>query len=860
MNRILVLTLCGGFLLLSVDLPAAPAYETEDCIRCHGEASRQSRLRISAEAFRSSVHGGGLGCQDCHAGVVDDEHVSRTAVQPVDCNPCHDQVNRHGEGGSSGRRPACHDCHTKHAILPPTSLGSSVHAQNLKHTCAACHPKQSGRIKILASVLTFQPAGHRKGNLSGVYDRTRCVDCHQGQAAHGEKARLNQQPCGECHSRSVAGGFLLGPFHGSEVLLENPRGWLGQCFYFILLLSGSVLLLGGLHFRGRMWRSGRQEDRSSRRLERLASLLVFGLGQKRVFEDRFAGFSHAGIVIGFVVPLVFVLAVQVPFDLPRLASDLGAFVLDLSGLCGIAGVLAAALRRARRQREGRPPLPGNGIVLGILLAIFSTGFLVGAARNTLPGSENVAWAPVRFLLARWVSPDPVFTSYAWRLHFLLAVGLVALLPYGKIRHVVTAPLNIYHRNLGAVGALTPLVLRRGAAFGASHRREFSWKQLLDADACMECGRCERQCPATASGKPLSPRKVIEELRRHMEEDTAGLRLFSGKSAGPASLIGGRISDDEIWACTTCHACQFECPVSVEQPRTIVDLRRHLVLTASRFPAELKPLFRRLEIFGDTYGKGPARRTEWAKGLKVDGPAEYLLWIGCEGSFHSRYREVSGSLIRVLSKAGLDFGILGKEERCCGDLPRRLGNEYLFQSLAEQNIGRIQRRGVKKIVTLCPHCFHALRNEYPPLGGDFAVCHYTELLWELVSQGRLKLKTPIPRKATYQDPCYLGRVNGQFQAPRSVLAAVPGLDLVEMGRSCGRAFCCGAGGGRVWMHEHLGKRINRIRAEEAVAVGAEWIITSCPYCLSMFDDALGSMSEKNLPQAADLAEFVMQSIG
>jgi Fe-S oxidoreductase len=413
--------------------------------------------------------------------------------------------------------------------------------------------------------------------------------------------------------------------------------------------------------------------------------------------------------------------------------------------------------------------------------------------------------------------------------------------------------------------MRPLVLKRGEPFGASRRQEFTWKQLLDAQACMECGRCEEQCPATASGKPLSPKKLMQDLRKYMEEDRAGCGLVKGRREDGRSLIGEKVSEDEIWACTTCHACQLACPVSVEHPQTIMDLRRHLVLTQGRFPPELKPVFRKLEIYGDPYGKGLARRSEWAKNVRVrdateEGPVEYLLWIGCEGAFHARYREVSASLVRVLTEAGLDFAVLGNQERCCGDLPRRTGNEYLFRQLAEQNLQWFERRKVNKVITLCPHCLHTLRNEYPQLGGGFSVFHYTEVLADLLSQGRLEPKIPVPRRATYHDPCFLARVNGQVKAPRKVLGAIPDLDLIEMGRSFDKGFCCGAGGGRVWMHEHLGKRINQIRVEEAVSLGTERIITSCPYCLSMFEDGLGSMEEKSLPQTLDLVELLLQSLG
>jgi Fe-S oxidoreductase/nitrate reductase gamma subunit len=623
----------------------------------------------------------------------------------------------------------------------------------------------------------------------------------------------------------------------------------GESYYFVSLVLGFGLFFCGFHALRRWWRSGRSVERSGRRLERLASLVRSGFGQKEVLRDRWAGLAHVGLLVGFLVPLLVVLAVQVPFSAPTRVSNILGLVLDLSGVFGIAGVLALTARKVVRARSGRPSPVGDWVVLGILLAVFVSGFILGSARVSVLDPEDAAWTPVRLLLSQWGSLDPVVTHYMWRLHFLLVVGLFAFMPYGRLRHAVTAPLNIYHRDLGPKGAMQPLALERDRPFGAFRRQEFTWNQLLDAQACMACGRCDEQCPAAASGKPLSPKKIMQDL---------------GRLADGNGLIGEYVSDDEIWACTTCHACQTACPVSVEHPQTIMDVRRHLVLTQSRFPPELKSVFRKLDTYGDPYGKGPARRTEWAKNLKVksavgDGPAEYLLWIGCEGAFHARYREVSASLVAVLAKAGLDFAVLGKEEGCCGDLPRRMGNEYLFRQLAERNMEALHRIQASKVITLCPHCFHALKNEYPQLGGHFDVFHSAEVLADLLRQGRLAPEVPFPRTVTYHDPCYLGRINGRFHAPREVLGAIPELNLVEMERSMDKGFCCGAGGGRGWMHEHLGKRINRMRAEEAAALGTERVVTSCPYCLSMFEDGLGSMEAKNLPGAVDLVELLLQSL-
>jgi len=590
---------------------------------------------------------------------------------------------------------------------------------------------------------------------------------------------------------------------------------------------------------------------------------VYGIGQKKVFEDPWAGLAHAGMVIGFVVPLFFVLSIQFPFTLPSAVSRVCSLVLDLSGLFGMAGVVLAALRRWHKRDEGLTSSWGDGAILGILFGIFLTGFLVGASRIPAAPAQDLLWMPVRFLFSRILVMDPLSVHYLWRLHFLLVAGFFGLVPYCKLRHMVTAPMNAYAKDPGPCGTMDPLRLEPGNTFGASGPRGLNRKQLLDADACMECGRCELQCPATLSGKPLSPRKVMRDLRESMEAERSQTRPGTGETLQEKSLVD-RITGDEIWACTTCHACQTACPVFVDQPGILMEMRRHLVLEEARFPAELRETFRRLEIFGDTYGKGRARRMEWARNLKVkvlseQDRSEVLLWVGCEGAFHTRCREATASLVQVLAKAGVDFGILGREEACCGDLPRRLGNEYLFQRFAQRNLELFHRYGIERIITLCPHCFHALKNEYPQVGGDLSVQHYTEVLADLVRQGRIEMKVPVPGKVVFHDPCYLGRINKNLQAPREVLQSVPNLERVEMDRSLEKAFCCGAGGGRNWMHEHLGKRINSMRAEQAAALDPERVVTGCPYCLGMFEDGISALPGKKKIKTCDLAEIVLLSM-
>jgi len=413
-------------------------------------------------------------------------------------------------------------------------------------------------------------------------------------------------------------------------------------------------------------------------------------------------------------------------------------------------------------------------------------------------------------------------------------------------------------------------LEKAKGLGASKFAEFSWKKLLDLYACTECGRCTANCPASISGKPLRPRDIIHNLKVNLLASGKDL-LFEKKNQGvqnkrveQPAMVGQMVTQDEIWACTTCHACVEVCPVDIEHVKRIVDFRRHLVMKEADFPLEVNPLFRSLETYGDTHGKGASLRTDWAFGLSVktvkeESNPEILYWAGCEGSFHDRNKDVSKVIVKMIQQAGVSVGILGKEEGCCGDPARRIGNEYLFRKLACRNIEILNRYRVKKIVTYCPHCYHTLNNEYPQFGGHFEVMHYSVYLNELLQQGRIKVKRSLEGRVTFHDPCYLGRVNGIYNAPREILKSIPALESREMNRSREKSFCCGAGGGRMWMHEHLGERINNLRTKEVIEAGVDFVATSCPYCLTMVEDGIKGQEMDDRIKVLDLAEILYQSI-
>ena len=514
---------------------------------------------------------------------------------------------------------------------------------------------------------------------------------------------------------------------------------------------------------------------------------------------------------------------------------------------------------------------GNLIALLVLLGIFGLGFSIEGLRIARTQPEGVAWSPVGWIFSQLFSglaePNQVLLHrLLWRLHLFLVLGFMAFIPYSRMLHIVTAPANIYFRSLTPKGELPPIRnFETAETFGASKLEELTWKQLFDMDACTRCGRCLDHCPGAVTGKPLAPKKNWDSLRAHMEERAALRRKgVDPDGEGQKKLIGDALSEDVIWSCTNCLACAMVCPVFIPCVDKFLEMRRYLVLMESRFPPEVQLVFRNMENNSNPWGVGLGLRADWAKGLDVktmaeDSEVDLLFWVGCAGSFDDRNKKVATSLVKILKSAGVKFSILGTEEGCCGDSARRIGNEYLYQTLVQANIEVLKNYGVKKILTMCPHCFNTLKNEYPQFGGNYEVIHYTQFLAELLEQGKLKLTKPVDKVITYHDSCYLGRANEVYEEPRKILRAIPGLKMVEMERNHIRSFCCGAGGGRMWMEEKLGSRINQERTDQALKTRAQMVGTACPYCLTMLGDGIKEKGLEESLSAVDLAELVEQCL-
>jgi Fe-S oxidoreductase/nitrate reductase gamma subunit len=644
-------------------------------------------------------------------------------------------------------------------------------------------------------------------------------------------------------------------------------------FDLILLWVAAVVFAYGFYRRYRLWMVGKPDPRTDQPGERLKSIWAYMMGHKRMLRDPYPGWMHLFIFYGFVVPFVVVVITQANFSLPKTLALPLSLLFDVVGALGIAGILLAAYRRYVQKPENQvyDTSWGNLVALLLLLGIFGLGFCIEGLRIARTQSEWAAWSPVGWIFSQLFTtltePSQVLLHrLLWRLHLYLVLGFIAFIPYSRMLHIITGPANIYFRSLVSKGELPPILnFETAETFGASKLEELTWKQLFDLDACTRCGRCLDHCPGAVTGKPLAPKKNWDSLRVHMEERAALRRRgVDPDGEGQKKLIGDALSEDVIWACTNCLACAMVCPVFIPCVDKFLEMRRYLVLMESRFPPEVQLVFRNMENNSNPWGVGSGLRADWAKGLEIktmaeDSEGDLLFWVGCAGSFDDRSKKVALALVKILKAVGVKFSILGTEEGCCGDSARRIGNEYLYQTLVQTNIEVLKNYQVKKILTMCPHCFNTLKNEYPQFGGKYEVVHYTQFLAELLGQGKLKLAKPVDKVITYHDSCYLGRANEVYEEPRKILRAIPGLKMVEMERNHIRSFCCGAGGGRMWMEEKLGSRINQERTDQALKTRAQMVGTACPYCLTMLGDGIKEKGLEESLSAVDLAELVEQCL-
>ena len=630
------------------------------------------------------------------------------------------------------------------------------------------------------------------------------------------------------------------------------------------------------------------------------------IGQRKLLKWSVPGAAHAATFWGFIVLLLTIIeAYGALFSRTFAIPGIGhwafiGFIEDLFAVGVLAGIITFTVIRIRSNphSEGRKSrffgshTRAAWVVLGMIFLVIATLLLYRGAQINTGVFPYAHGAFASQIVGHWLHPLGTGVNSVLEATFILAqLGVVmafaVIVVYSKHLHIALAPLNVmFSRRPNALGPLEPMrsngkVLDFEEAdpdtdvFGLGKIEDFTWKGLLDMATCTECGRCQSQCPAWATGKPLSPKQVILDLRDHAFAKAPYLLAASDddreklpddvKKEAERPLVGtdgGVIDPDVIWSCTNCGACVEECPVDIEHIDHIDGMRRHQVLIESAFPVEAAGMLRNLENKGDPWGMGEMRRAEWITELdfeipvvdgKIDPEIEYLFWVGCAGALEDRAKKTTKAIATLLHTAGVKFAVLGPAETCTGDPARRIGNEFVFSMLAQQNVETLNEAGAKKVVASCPHCFNTISREYPQLGGNYEVIHHTQLLARLVAEGRLQPVTPVEEKLTYHDPCFLGRHNKVYTPPREILDAVPGVEATEMHRCKERGFCCGAGGARMWMEERIGKRINTERIEEALALEPDTISTACPYCLVMLGDAVAA--KKSSGDAPDTLEVV-----
>ena len=665
-------------------------------------------------------------------------------------------------------------------------------------------------------------------------------------------------------------------------------GWnISAIWLMYVMLVPTLAIAGyGLWRLIRLWRCGQPAPRFDRPAERLGMVGRHALLQLRTTRQAYAGSFHLMIFSGFIVLAIATTVVMLDFDLHteimkgRFYLVFQSLVVDLFGGLVMLGIGIAAVRRWVQRPRQLVYTDQASWILILVFVIALTGFLVEGWRIAATGDPWATWSPIgkaaATVSAPLMSDSALRAAHAggWWLHLLLVYVFIAWAPYTKLRHIVTAPLSIYTGNLDGYGrGLKEIDFESDAPLGVTSMEQFSWKDLLDLDACTECGRCTAVCPANTVGKRLSPRDIVLDLRTLMHD--RGLELLSTRGTAPVDepripVIheDTAVAPEALFSCTTCAACLEACPVFIEQLPKIIDARRYLVMEEADYPQTMADAVTSLEQRGHPFPGAQFSRVDWADGLDVpvlsemEDPSEIdvLLWVGCANALLERNHSIVRSVATLLQKAGVRFATLGREERCTGDPARRIGNEFLFEQMAGKNIQLFEMYGVKRILTCCPHCFHTFTHDYPELGGNYEVEHHTTLLAGLVAAGGISPEPISGRKITFHDPCYLGRYNRVFEAPRRLVRSATGNAPVEMAANRANGFCCGGGGGMAFAEEPPEKRVNRERARQVLDTGADVVAVACPFCMTMLEDGVASVAGDRELEVRDVAELLRDAVG
>ncbi len=610
---------------------------------------------------------------------------------------------------------------------------------------------------------------------------------------------------------------------------------------------------------------------------RIQTTLVNVLGQKAVLESPVIGVAHTAIFWGFLIISLgtveqFCMTLWDTASFEFIGHPLYSLFIqsqDLFTALVLIGVIVAAVRRL----IFRPKHLGQSMDANIVL-LFTGGLMISIFMMNAFHSLTHPWFADDYFISKHIADGighfgfdegeshGLFTLFKW-IHMCLVLGFGMYIPGSKHLHLVAAGPNTYLRHLDREKGMKMINFEDETLtqYGVGKINDMSWKDALDLYSCTECGRCQSLCPAWNTDKPLSPKNLIIDLKKNLHANKEAMLAKKEEEITP--VIDTHVTEDVIWACTSCRACEIACPVFIEHTDKIYDIRRNLVMMESKFPTEVQAVFKNMETNGTPWAFSPGERANWAQGLDVKTVAEagsaqdldVLLWVGCAGAYDERNKSVVKSFVSILNKAGVKFAILGTEETCTGDAARRIGNEYLYQTLAKANIETLNRYNVKRIVTACPHCFNTIKNEYKDMGGEYEVFHHSQYVGKLISEGKIKPTKSIDETVTFHDSCYLGRWNNVYAQPRAVLQSIPKVNLVEMKQHHDQGLCCGAGGGRMWMEEHIGKRINVTRSEQAIETKATTVATACPFCITMISDGMKTKDMADKIKVRDIVEII-----
>ncbi|HEV3112294.1 MAG TPA: (Fe-S)-binding protein [Candidatus Binataceae bacterium] len=687
--------------------------------------------------------------------------------------------------------------------------------------------------------------------------------------------------------------------------------WNVPIAFVIIMYALLALLFAAFIYAGMYWYRrialGTGEDRFDQLVRRAVLAARDAVGQGFVVREHW-GWMHYSFYTAFIGLFIGTTIVLINSDLRDVAALFGfrlyfyygdfylffkAF-MDTFFLMLIGGVLAAAARRflARPRLLASPPADkmldnlenylGYWYPLLMLVAVGITGLMLEGARINATHPDFTEWAYVGRRLGKIegaLGAGPTYHRWLWLVHVLLVYGLLFAFPFSKIRHFLLAPVNLFFRNLRPRGRLQPIKdFENAETFGVSQVEQYTWKQLLDMSTCLECGRCTINCPTATTDKALNPKNLVITQREHLLAKAPFLLAArangaNGDEAAPVwngpDMITQIASEQAVWDCTNCGWCEEGCPVGIEHIQRIDDMRRHLVLMESRFPQEATSAFKGIEVQGNPWGIAQEKRAEWAAGLDIPVMADLedptdldvMYWVGCAGSYDERNQRVSRSFAGLMKQAGVRFAMLGTEETCTGDPARRLGNEYLYATVAAQNLETLNRYKPKRIVTQCPHCYHNLKKEYPDFGEvGYEVVHEAEFIDELIRAGRLNPRKEINRRVTYHDPCFMARHDRKWNSARQALGAIPGAEVTDVEQSKNRTYCCGAGGGCMWKEEVGHRRINAERFDQLTAAKPETVATGCPFCMTMMTDAMKAKSLEDTMEVRDLSELIAESAG